>query len=313
MLRSLKTGLKSLAGKAFHVGQRLGWDVLPRHFYSEIPNISLLRRTTSWKKPYSMRGIAGIDLDEQAASLSSLVTPEIAAGLRAKPIHDDACRANGEPGYGTIEADVLYAFVRAKRPARIVQIGCGVSTAVCLAAMSDQSFASDLLCVEPYPTTFLQSAERDGRIRLHRQFVQDVDPAFVESLSAGDLLFIDSTHVLGPAGEVTRIVLELLPRLAAGVHVHFHDIGFPYDYGRGLLTKDLFFPHESALLHAFLAFNRRFRLAFSLSMLHYSRPQALRELFPRYVPAGNDEGLESSPGHFPSSAYLCVVDDAAGS
>jgi predicted O-methyltransferase YrrM len=256
-----------------------------------------------------MHGIDGIEIDHQIAELTRHVSPEIAAGVNAKPIHEEACRENGEPGYGTIEADVLYAFVRAQKPARIVQIGCGVSTSICLMAAADQSYKPDILCVEPYPTTFLQTAERHGRIRLLRQFVQDADPAIVNSLQSGDFLFIDSTHTLGPAGEVTRIVLELLPRLGTGVHVHFHDIGFPYDYGRGVLTRDLFFQHESALLHAFLTFNHRFRLSFSLSMLHYSRPETLQKLFSRYVPAGNDEGLESSAGHFPSSVFLRVIDE----
>ena len=53
----------------------------------------------------------------------------------------------------------------------------------------------------------------------------------------------------------------MLPRLAAGVRVHFHDIWFPYDYSGGILDSELFFWHETALLHAYLAGNRHTRTA----------------------------------------------------
>ena len=106
---------------------------------------------------------------------------------------------------------------------------------------------------------------------------------------------------------VSRIVLEMLPRLKAGACVHFHDITFPYDYSRHVLDSALFFQHESVLLHAFLAFNSRFRLLAALSMLHYAAPQKLAECLPNYRPAANDGGLNAGNGHFPSSAYLQVV------
>jgi hypothetical protein len=89
--------------------------------------------------------------------------------------------------------------------------------------------------------------------------------------------------------------------------VRTHDITFPYDYSRGVLGSQLFFRHESVLLHAFLAYNNRFRILASLSMLHYSSPQALREYLPNYEPEHNDEGLGDGTRHFPSSTYLQVL------
>jgi hypothetical protein len=112
---------------------------------------------------------------------------------------------------------------------------------------------------------------------------------------------------LGPAGEVSRIILEMLPRLKAGARVHFHDIKFPYDYDRNILDSALFFQHESVLLHAFLSYNSRFRISASLSLLHYFSPEALAQHLPNYQPAENEKGLSKGEGHFPSSAYLEVV------
>jgi hypothetical protein len=307
-MRRAKNAVKGLLAKGFHLGQRLGWDVLPRHFYSEIPDVAKLRRTTAWRKPYSMAGVAGADLDEQEAFVRSVVTPALTDRLRPGDVHPAACARNGEAGYGPIEADFLFAFVATARPARIVQIGCGVSTAVCLHAATEAGYRPEIVCVEPYPTAFLRAAAAAGDVTLVPRPVEDVGAAVVDALAAGDLLFVDSSHTLGPAGEVSRIVLEFLPRLRAGVRVHFHDILFPYDYPRAVLTDALFFWHESALLHAFLVHNRRFRLLASLAMLHYGRPGALGELLTNYRPQANDDGLAASPGHFPSAAYLQVTE-----
>ena len=124
-------------------------------------------------------------------------------------------------------------------------------------------------------------------------------------LKAGDLLFIDSTHTVAPGSDVNRIILEVLPRLEVGVWVHFHDIYFPYDYSRGFLSDDLFFPQETALLYAFLLQNHSFVVEISMSVLHYSAPNWLKSLIPKYDPQCNDEGLAIAGGlHFPSSVYL---------
>ena len=56
-----KRGLRVL----FEVGQRFGFDVLPRHFYSEVPNIGDLKRDDAWKLPRSLVGVRGTDADEQ--------------------------------------------------------------------------------------------------------------------------------------------------------------------------------------------------------------------------------------------------------
>ena len=150
-------------------------------------------------------------------------------------------------GFGSVEADFLYAFVASKRPKQIFQIGCGVSTAVCLAAAADASYTPQVSCVEPYPTPYLVDEANRGTITLIREMAQTLSLSMVEELGADVLFFVDSTHTLGPAGEVSRIVLEMLPRLKTGAYVHFHDITFPYDYSRHVLDGALFFQHESAL------------------------------------------------------------------
>ena len=119
------------------------------------------------------------------------------------------------------------------------------------------------------------------------------------------MFFVDSSHALGPSGEVSRIILEILPLLPKETFIHFHDIQFPYDYGRGILKNSLFFQHESVLLQSFLTLNKTFRIHISLSMLHYMATKELQKKFKNYYPQKSDHGLSiSNIGDFPSSTYL---------
>lgn len=299
---------KHLLRKAFELGQRLGVDLLPRHFYSEIPDIRALRSTTHWRMPYSMAGIAGAEVQSQLAFVQSCCSPPLVEKMKSARIHAQACAHNGAVGFGAVEADFLYAMVASNRPRQILQIGCGVSTAVCLLGAEHAAYTPQVICVEPYPTPYLLREADRGSITLIRKMAQTLDLSVIDELGGDALFLIDSSHTLGPAGEVSRIVLEMLPRLKPGAYVHFHDITFPYDYPRRILGSALFFPHESVLLHAFLAFNSRFRLLVSLSMLHYAATDRVAEYLPNYRPAGNDGGLNVGMGHFPSSAYLQAVE-----
>jgi hypothetical protein len=298
----------------FEIGQRLGLDILPRHFYSSVPDMRALRRSSGWRQPFAMHGVAGADIASQIAALEAICPEALRHQWATLSVHETAVAENGQGGgYGAIEADVLHAFIRHYRPRRIVQVGCGVSTSVIIRAAKLAGYAAQITCVEPYPSAFLTAAEANGRIELHREGAEGCAREVLTDLSAGDLLFVDSTHAVRPGSEVNRIILDVLPRLAAGVLVHFHDIHFPYDYQRALLREELFFSSESTLLHAYLADNARCRILLSLSMLHYAAPEAIARVIPHYEPQGNDAGLATGGGrHFPSATYLAMTGPAAG-
>lgn len=254
-----------------------------------------------------MIGVRGASIEQQVGFLNAHVTPEIAASAMAHDVHGSAARMNGETGLGPIEAIVLYCFIRAVRPKKVVQVGAGVSTAIMLLALGDEHASSHIVAIDPFPTPLLEKAHAEGKIELRKEGAQETPPEVFTGLGPGDLLFIDSTHTVKPGSEVNYLMLEVLPRLKKGVYVHFHDIYFPYDYQRNLLSDGLFFHNESTLLHAFLIGNQDYRIAVSLSMLHYAAPDAIRRLVPSYRPQPNDDGLrktDSPDGHFPSSIYL---------
>lgn len=305
----MKDVLKQLLAYNFHFGQYFGVDVLPRHFYSEIPNIKLLKRKESWKTPYTLYGVSGTDIETQLAFCRTTIESYGSKIYNLKDVYNEACVDNGAPGFGPIEAEFLHAIVCVQKPAQIIQVGCGVSTAICLRAAREIGLVTKMICIDPFPNEFLLKMSRTGQIDLIAKPVEDLDPRIIQTLGSGDIFFVDSTHCLGPAGEVTRLILEFLPRLRKGVLVHFHDIYFPYDYQSDLLTTALFFHHESALLHAFLAFNNRFKIELCFSMLHHYVVSRLHELFPSYTLREFNCGLLSRPGHFPSSIYLRIVSD----
>jgi predicted O-methyltransferase YrrM len=303
LTRLLKNRGRLLLRSIFELGQRFGVDILPRHFYSEIPDMRVLRGSTQWKMPRSFWEVQG-DLDAQVAWVDAC-TKSYRDGLKNFDVHRAAVAKNGSSeGYGEVETDFLYCFVRAQRPAQILQIGCGVSTAVCLRAAEDEGYTPRLICIVPHPTEFLKQESEAGRIKLLTKKVEEVGSECARWLGSGDLFFVDSSHTLSPAGEVNLIVLEMLPRLAAGTFAHFHDISFPYDYSPNMLSSELFFQHESALLYAFLLMNDHFEIAASLSMLHHLRLDELRRFFPAMRPSVFEEGLLLRPGHYPSSIFL---------
>lgn len=295
--------------KGFELGQRGKFDLLPRHFYSEVPDIAELRRSRAWREPRDTSFIAGSELTSQVSFLETCCSPDVLGRLPAD-VHAAACAENGAAGYGEIEAKVLYCFVVSKRPRQIIQVGCGVSTAVILRACRDVDHDVELICVDPFPTDYLVNRAARNEIELLHTPAQVVDVARFDRLRSGDLLFVDSTHTVKPGSEVNRLILEILPRLAPGVFAHFHDVVLPFDYAPGLLGDDLFFWTESVLLHAFLTQNEKWTLRVALAMLHHLDPESMGRLAPGYRPARFDRGLlldAAGAAHFPSAAYLQTV------
>merc|ERR1719375_529891 len=67
-------------------------------------------------------------------------------------------------------------------------------------------------------------------MKVIEQEMQEVDFRHFDVLEDGDVLFIDSSHVVMPYGDTLTELLTVLPRLNRGVYVHIHDVFLPYDY-----------------------------------------------------------------------------------
>ena len=89
--------------------------------------------------------------------------------------------------------------------------------------------------------------------------IQSVSRRPFEELGQNDVLLVDSSHVSKAGSDVNLIVHEILPQLAPGVVVHFHDIFYPFTYPRRLLENHQYW-NEAYLLRAFLCENERFEI-----------------------------------------------------
>lgn len=128
--------------------------------------------------------------------------------------------------FPTLDAVAAYTLVRRHAPQRIVEVGSGHSTRFLARAVKDGGLATEITCVDPQPRSALGGLD----VKFHNAILQTADPAIFAALQAGDILFIDSSHILMPGTDVDWLFNRILPALPAGVLVHIHDIFLPDDY-----------------------------------------------------------------------------------
>ncbi|HYL25691.1 MAG TPA: class I SAM-dependent methyltransferase, partial [Burkholderiales bacterium] len=124
-----------------------------------------------------------------------------------------------------LDAAAAYAMVRMTRPARIVEVGSGHSTRFLARAVRDGGLGTQITAIDPAPRASISGLQ----VRCLRQPVQAC-ALEVFNLAPGDILFIDSSHQLKPGSDVEFLLDRVLPRLASGVRIHFHDIFLPDEY-----------------------------------------------------------------------------------
>jgi hypothetical protein len=194
------------------------------------------------------------------------------------------------------DAEALYSLLRYFKPRCLIEIGSGFSTLLASAALArnrsqDASQACRHICIEPYEMPWL---ERLSGLEVRRERVEDVDPAIFECLDANDVLFIDSSHVIRPRGDVVFEYLELLPTLKPGVLVHIHDIFTPRDYPAEWVIEERRLWNEQYLLEAFLSCNDRYEVVLALNYLAHHHPDELAAAAPVFGAARQD----AEPGSF---------------
>ena len=173
-------------------------------------------------------------------------------------------------------------MIRWYKPARIVEVGSGHSTRVsaraCLLNEQEGSAPTELIAIEPYPEKLLQDGF-PGLSELRKEFLQDVPLSLFEELKANDILFIDSSHVLKIGSDVHYLFHEVLPRLKAGVFVHFHDIFLPFEYPRDWVVEKHRFYTEQYILHAFLQYNSAFQVTWAGQYMFRTFPERVAQVF----------------------------------
>ncbi|MDE2256894.1 MAG: class I SAM-dependent methyltransferase, partial [Xanthomonadaceae bacterium] len=233
------------------------------HFYSPVVDPAELNPERVW--PHDPK-ILGIDFDDAGherilRELFPHWMPKYDYPERAeqKPA---AQFFTQNPAFSWLDARAYFVLLNEWKPRRLIEVGSGFSTL--LAADVNRRFLDgnlDITCIEPYPMPFLKSGV-PGVSRLLEEKVQNVALAEFAALQAGDILFIDSSHVAKTGSDVNYLYFEVLPRLASGVCVHIHDIFLPHDYPREWVLGENRSWNEQYLLRALLMHSSAFRVVF---------------------------------------------------
>jgi len=263
----------------------LGVHVVPNHFYWPIQDSKKLE-AYDFDTTFPLNGIK-IDIGEMKTLLESFGDYR----LEYKEIHHE-CGYNSN-GDGSI----LYSMLRSIKPEKIIEVGSGYSTVVMNHAVLrnnlDDGKECKLISVEPYPKPILRELVSESSVTLIESKVEQVEEKLFQQLSSGDVLFIDSSHVVDVANDVHFLYLRILPQLPVGVIVHIHDIRFPYEYPKEWVLKARKHWAEQYLLHMFLAFNDSFEVVFASNYLcQQDRKLMASNLF------GLSENGDGWPGSF---------------
>tara|TARA_Y100000741_G_C18209959_1_gene541335 strand:+ start:171 stop:1139 length:969 start_codon:yes stop_codon:yes gene_type:complete len=186
---------------------------------------------------------------------------------------------NGSYESGDVEA--LYQFIRYTKPKKIIEIGSGNSTKIASSAVKKNKEIDGIttkhICVEPFEMPWLDSYEN---VNVIRKDIQSVDFDWSEELQENDLLFVDSTHMIKPNGDVLDIYLKIFPLIKKGVNIHIHDIFSPNDYLEEWLIDDVRFWNEQYLVEAILSNSNSFEVLLSLNHLWHTNPNQVKKVCP---------------------------------
>ena len=257
----------------------VGWP--PGHFYSPIPALQNVKENEDKIWGELSKDLPGIDLNEKK---QTELLHRLSAYYPQQPWTDD--RQNhlryyfNNPNYSYGESILFFCLLMHLKPQNVIEIGSGHSSCVLLDT-SDVFLESSVSAtfIEPYPQLLSSLLKPGDKVHIIEKKLEEVPSDIYSSLSAGDILFIDSTHVSKVGSDVNHIFFKVLPRLKSGVYIHFHDIYFPFEYPKEWIFQGRAW-NEAYLLRAFLQYNDEFEIVLFNSFLGHFH----RSLFETHMP-----------------------------
>ena len=256
---------------------KIGVFPITDHYYEPLFNDKHLRKPLS-----EDRNLPGIDfnVNNQLALLNELnfsgelsLTPEVYVSDTTYNF------MNGAFEHG--DGEFLYNMIRHRKPATIIEIGSGHSTKMAQLAIKknkaeNAEYSCKHICIEPYEMPWLEKLD----VEVLRKRVEDIETSYFGQLGKNDILFIDSSHVIRPQGDVLYEYLEILPILNPGVVVHIHDIFSPKDYLHQWVVDEVRLWNEQYLLEAFLSLNKDWQIIGAVNYLFHNHTQLFKDKFP---------------------------------
>lgn len=284
----------------FGIFEAHGVHVLQTHYYSAVPAVSQVAH----RNLYSLDGppftpaqleenLALVDLNVPGALafMDQCVSDKYADEFKAirKEINVDAQHEYyiDNQGFGHNDGSVLYCMLRINKPRRMIEVGMGYSTMLSSMALKQNAEKDGKPCrmtsVEPYPTHDFQQAVVRGlgkQLKVVVEMVQDVKVDVFLELEAGDVLFIDCSHVLAFGSDALFLFTKVVPRLKKGVIVHVHDIFLPYEYPMEWIAQEHRFWNENYFMQAFLTGNKDFKVLFPVAYMGRHHRGAYQKIIP---------------------------------
>ncbi|MDO5969483.1 class I SAM-dependent methyltransferase [Flavivirga aquimarina] len=249
------------------------------HYYEPLINSKHLRFSLREK-----RNLVGINwnIEEQLKLLNRFKYQSELLNFSDLPTNDIKEFFYLNKSFVSGDACFWYSIIRDKKPKKIIEIGSGHSTRMAQAAIiknqqENPNYNCEHICVEPYEMPWLSQMNVD----LIRKKVETLDLELFRKLESNDILFIDSSHMIRPQGDVLFEFLEILPILKSGVIVHIHDILSPRDYLTEWITEDIRFWNEQYLLEAFLTNNKDWKIIGAVNFLKNDYFDLMKSKFPK--------------------------------
>ncbi len=240
----------------------------PGHFFSPVVDPSTVKEYVARNAKISPDQIPGIEFPLEAMrEFWEANLPMLNRGVKPGDRYDPV------RGYTPNDARTLRTVISAMKPKRIIEIGAGNSTCCMLDTLDELKSSAEITCIEPFAERLMNMVRPEDRtrIKLIEAAVQDVPASVFAELNPGDIVFIDSAHVLKTGSDVHYELFTVLPSLKPGVFVHFHDCRYPFEYPDPFIFEKNYSWNEAYAVRALLMYSTRFKIFFynSLFARHY--------------------------------------------
>ena len=256
------------------------------HYYQPLFNDSRLKK--SLREP---RDLPGIKLNDhkQIILLKELIYSKELVNLNLTKLPESIYDFDIRGAFKFGDAEFLYQMIRLLKPKKFIEIGSGDSTRIAYQSLKKNKEEGNTdcehICIEPYEMPWLE----DIGVKVIRKLVEDCDPSIFSSLEENDILFIDSSHMIRPQGDVLKEYLEIVPTLKKGVYVHVHDIFTPRDYLDEWIRDEVHFWNEQYLVEALLSDSNKYEIVATLNNLYHNNFDELKIVCP-YISKGLEPG-----------------------
>jgi len=250
---------------------------VPGSHYSPIPSKADVR----YSKLYDdYKGIK-LNLDKQV-----LLLKEISIHYKNHPF----ASSNERKGYfyfdnswfSYSDALSLYCMIMHYRPKNIIELGSGFSTACILDISKSEELDIQLDSYDKDSMRLKNLVPEYNSIdnfNYHSTDIREIELQDFSTLSKGDMLLIDSSHVSKYGSELHRILFDIIPDLNEGVIIMFHDVFRNFEYPKPWLDDGIYW-NEQYILRAFLQYNSAFNILLFTDLLEHEFEEWYRDNMP---------------------------------